>query len=219
MRVGCVAQEGGTRTVGEHPAQEVGVEGQGGPLCHIRIRVFRGFEKVGSHEGGGKLRANADCIGGHSGGHIHGGIFEGGHAGNTNSGGGYGLYRRQAQFTQHHERVARKKQVRAGGAAAQALDIIKVESFPIRQASHGLGSQLGIGVGQGLGLAVHGVVAFHYSVVFQHNSFRTRRHLIHLAQHRFNFVVGNRCVGQKSRQPVNKHTHQSFSFPPWLPPE
>ncbi|VTR68973.1 hypothetical protein DESC_720352 [Desulfosarcina cetonica] len=215
-----VGQKRRAGTVGKHPAQKIRVKGQIGPPGHIGVRNRRGVEKRGAHERGGELRAHTDRVGAHPRGHVHEGEFHGRHAGDADSGRGDRLHRRQAQLPDDHERMTGKKQIRAGGAAAQALDVGQVEPVVcLDQAAYGGGGQLGIGVGEMPGFAIDGIIALENPVIFKDDPLGPRGKPIHLPQNRLDRVVGHRLAGQEGRQPIDVYTHAAHSFPPWAAAE
>jgi hypothetical protein len=159
-----------------------------------------------------ELAAHGNSVLGHPHGNVHVGVFKRDHTGNTDARGRDGLAGGQPQLALDHQGVAGEQEVRAGGPAAQALDLLQAEIVVRLQFPHRFGRQLGVGMGQFAGLAIQGIVAAFDPVGFQNNPPGAGGQIVDTAQYMFDLVIGDGRVGHADRHIVDEHGHPIIPF-------
>ena len=212
LRIGPPGQESRPGAVGEHPAQKVGIKGQAGPLGRTAAVAVRGGKKFGSHKRRTEFAADGNGVIGHAHGDVHEGVFESDHPGYADAGRRDGLAGGQTQLALDHQGMAGKQEVRAGGSAAQALDLPHAETGVRLQFPHSLGRQLGIGMGQFTGSAIQGIVPAFDAVGFQNYPPGAGGQIVDPSQDVLDLVVGNGRIGHADRHIVDVHGHPVSPF-------
>ncbi len=163
--------------------------------------------------GGGQLRAHGHRIAAGPGGHIHVSVLEGGHPGDADAGGGHDVALGNGQLTQDHEPVAGQQQVGGGGAAAEAFYIRGLKILHRMKPPNRLGRQFGVGMGQGAGIRVYGIVPGSDLIVLENDSPGLGPDIGEFPQHPIDVLVGDRSVGEESRYIIDVHRrHFVFSL-------
>jgi hypothetical protein len=202
-------EKGRPRSIRQHPAEEIGLEGQDRPGLQRRFAFGRHIlEHPGPHKRGGQFGPRCHCIPDKAQRHVHGGVLQRADCREADSGCGDDFTGSAGQLAVHHHPVSRKKLIRGGGPAGKALDIRGGESRVRFQAAYRLGGELGIRVREAAGGRIDGVVALPDPVFPQDDAPRPGRRPPDHPENVLHGPVVYRRVRKKRRQVGDVGVHQ-----------
>ena len=179
----------------------------------LRI-AFQVLEEVGPDQRRGELGARGDGVVAELQGDVHVGVLEGGDPRQADPGGGDDLAGRIPEFAVDHQAVARGEQVRHGGAAAEALDLLRREPGVGVQPSDRLCGELRVGVGERPRRGIDGIVALFDLVIVQDPPLYPGGQAVDPSHDRFDMVVVDGVVGQVCGHVVDVYLHAFLHFSP-----
>ena len=201
-----------TRPVRQHPAEEIGLEGQDRPSLQRGFAFGQDIlEHPGPQERGGQFGAGHDGVPDESQRHVHGGVLQRADSREADSGRGDDFAGGAGQLAVHHQPVPRKELIRGGRSTGKALDIRGRESRVRFQAAYRLGGELGIRMRDAAGGRIDGVVALPDPVFPQDDASGPGRFPADHPENLLHGPVVDRRVRKKCRQVGDVNVHLRVS--------